>query len=418
MKVTLSNIAMGYLYLSIIFTETYIFVSWLQTITLLNYFLIFIYLLLIRKKTEVDKKIKKIKKVLFIFIFYILFVNLYQNTLQKALSIFITTLPIPFLLEIFSVIKEKEKVLFKFIKFFLVFNLIFSLLQMGGIFITSNSLIAQIPFFGTDRGFVGFSSQGLRISGAGSSTIGLALMLGLIFLIVFFYRKSVYLTYKEKKLFFVLLIILIFLTQTRSLILSLPLVIIVTNLFLSKNIIKGILISLLISISISLAFYFSLPILKELFPRLFLSADVDTSIVHRIQANVYGVIGTYELSPWIGIPFKDALKAIEVGYNKLGLFIGNYFIDEVTYHNQLAFFFRIYGFIGLFLYLYLIFSLLKVSFSLKHEIYRKIVFSIVLYYFLYTLSHNNKWTMDYYLWVILGIFIGLGGKDEKNQNRI
>ena len=82
--------------------------------------------------------------------------------------------------------------------------------------------------------------------------------------------------------------------------------------------------------------------------------EEDGSIVHRIQANVYGVVGTFYLSPIIGVPFENALEAMILGYKKVGLFIGYYFIDEVTQHNQPAYFFRYYGLIG-FLFFVLIY---------------------------------------------------------------
>jgi hypothetical protein len=145
----------------------------------------------------------------------------------------------------------------------------------------------------------------------------------------------------------------------------------------------------------------SIPLIKELFPRLFLTVDQDGSVIHRMQANVYGAIGTFYLSPLIGVSYEEALHAMEVGYKKIGLFIGNYFIDKVTYHNQLFFFFRQYGFIGVFFYVALMFSFILKAFSLKEDFKQKIILSIILFYFFYTLSHNNKWTMDYYIWLFL-----------------
>lgn len=278
-------------------------------------------------------------------------------------------------------------------------------MQLVGIHITSNTIISNLPMFGTDRDFVGYGEQGLRISGAGSSTISLACIVGIIFIIFYYYRNNDYLlTLRERKIYLFILVTLIILTQTRSLIFSLPLVILFTNLIVSKNKMKGVFLTTFGAFFFTLLVYLSLPLLQEMFPRLFLSLDDDGSLVHRLQANVFGAIGTFFMSPIIGVSFDDALKSMTYGYNELGLFIGNYFISEVTYHNQLFYFFRHYGFIGLGLFLLLNKALIiNALFSDKEEFNKKILFAIVIFYFLYTLTHNNKWNMDFYLWVFLSL---------------
>jgi len=181
-------------------------------------------------------------------------------------------------------------------------------------------------------------------------------------------------------------------------------VILFTNIIVSKNKVKGIFLTTIGALFLILVVYFSLPLLQEIFPRLFLGIDEDGSIIHRLQANIYGAIGTFYMSPLIGVSFDNALNSMTYGFNQIGLFVGYRFIDEVTYHNQFFYYFRHYGFIGLFLYLFLLISIIYNALSKnKTEFNKKILFSIIAFYFLYTLTHNNKWNMDFYLWIFLSL---------------
>ena len=136
---------------------------------------------------------------------------------------------------------------------------------------------------------------------------------------------------------------------------------------------------------------------------MFLTLEEDGSVVHRIQANVYGSVGTFYLSPFIGMPISESLTAMNYGFNKLGLFVGDYYYDRVTQHNQPAYFFRYYGFIG-FLFFVLIYKrFFQIGFSRKLDLNKKIFFSILLFHLIYTLTHNNKITTDNYIWIILAL---------------
>lgn len=400
----------------VIFTEVYIIVPWMQVITILNYMILVTYLLYERPQKNI--RIIKLQIIILIFILYMFLVNLLQNDVKEAIATFIATFPVPFILGLFSRYPKKNELIFFFAKFYILYNLFFSILQLIGLHITSNTIIARIPLFGTDRGFVGFGEQGVRISGAGSSTISLACILGMIFILFYFYKnKEKLLGKRERQFYLITIFILILLTQTRSLIFSLPLVLIITNIIVSHNKGKGIILTMVSIMVIFILTYILLPVLYELFPRLFLSIYEDGSVVHRIQANIYGAVGTFNLSPWVGVSFSDAMYAMENGYNNIGLFIGYYFIPEVTYHNQIFYYFRHYGFIGLGLFLLLFWKMIKIALdSKKIESSQKILFSIIIFYFLYTFSHNNKWTMDFYLWIFMSLHIGYETTKDKLTN--
>lgn len=391
-----------YTFLYIFFADTYLFVPWIKPVTILNYSLVIISILYSKKS---NKTIQTIQILLFILIFYIFIINIIQNNLTMAFSMLTTTLPIPFIFSLFYRVPYNNQIIFFYVKFYLIYNAIFAFIQTAGISITAGSLLSKIPGIGVTRGFVeDLQYQGLRVSGATASSIELACILGFSFLLLFYTKvDEKILSPKEKKFYIALIIVLIFLTQTRSLIFSLPIVIFLTSFFLNKKTIKTYTtIGLAVSLSIGI-FYLLLPILIEIFPRLFLSANEDGSIVHRLQANVFGIIGVYYTSFWTGIPLDEILQAIRIGHNHIGTFIGTYFIQENTDHNQIAYFFKYYGFIGLSIFIYIFYKLILWSKSNYDPSIKKTLFASIIFYLMYTLSHNNHILMDYYFWIFMSL---------------
>ena len=45
----------------------------------------------------------------------------------------------------------------------------------------------------------------------------------------------------------------------------------------------------------------------------------------------------------------------------------------------------------------------QIGFSKKLDLNKKILFAILLFHFIYTLSHNNKITSDYYIWIFMAL---------------
>ena len=391
-----------YIFCIIFFADSYILLPWIRPITILNYMLIFFNLF--SKKTVLNKKIKGLQFIFFLFITFTFTVDLYQNDIQKAFSSLVTLTPLPIILGIFSKQKENFRLVLFYAQWYVIYNCFFALLQFSGFHVTAGELLAKLPLLDVDYGFVtDFSNQGLRTSGASYSSIGFACNLGVIF-IFFYYFKIESILSKQKRIFYLFIIVIfIILSQTRSVIFALIPVIYLTNLIVNKtnftNALKLSFSILLISLSIIVL----LPSIKQSYPRLFLTLEEDGSVIHRIQANVYGTVGTFYLSPFIGMPISESLTAMNYGYNKLGLFIGDYYFDRVTQHNQPAYFFRYYGFIGFLFFVLIYKKMFQIGFSRKLDLNKKIIFAILLFHLLFTLSHNNKITTDYYLWIFIAL---------------
>jgi hypothetical protein len=405
-----------YVFCIIFFADTYIVLPWIRPLTILNYMLIF--LNLFSNKTLLNKKIKDLQFIFSLFIIYIFTIDLYQNDLQKAFSSLITLIPFPIIFGIFSKQKENFKLVLFYAQWYIIYNCFFALLQFSGFHVTAGELLAKLPILDVDNGFVSdFDNQGLRTSGASYSSIGFACNLGVIFIFYYYFRIESIISKKKRIFYLFIIVVFIMLSQTRSVIFALIPVIYLTNIYFSKIKNRALIKYSFVILLISLSFYFLLPTIKQSFPRLFLTIAEDGSVVHRLQANVYGSVGTFYLSPYIGIPISESLAAMDFGFNKLGLFIGDYYYDRVTQHNQPAYFFRYYGFIGFIFFVLIYKKMFQIGFSRKLDLNKKIIFAILLFHLLFTLSHNNKITTDIYLWIYMALQCESLIKQKKHEKK-
>lgn len=396
----ISNILYFYVVCYVIFADAYVVFPWLRPITILNYILVAI-LLVKPSCCRIKGAARSIQHALFIFILYLFLVDISYNDTEEALSRFITALPIPYIFAVFVSNKNIDKIVTVYSIIYILYNGTFAIAQYFGVYITAGEMFSKVPFLGVSREVTeDFMRQGLRITGATSSTIGLACNIGIIFIFLWYrYGRR-----PLKKSLMVSTVAMAFMSQTRSLLYSIPISIGFVELLYSKFTLRGIMRWVGGAIIVVALIYTLYPYIEERYPRLFLGIEQDYSIVHRIQANVYGVVGTFELSPWLGLPKDRALEAIERGYRELGLIIGDYFIDEVTYHNQIAYYFRHYGFIGVGLFFFVLIRIISYIRSIPDaKITKKYLYSVIVFYALYTMFHNNKILSDYYLWMFLAI---------------
>lgn len=382
----------------IFFADTYVVLPWIRVVSIMNYLLLGI--IILKRRNRAFNGFNKAQKTFFVLIFYVFVVNLFRNSFQDALSYLLGALTFPFIWKAFSEMKNNKRLISFFISFYLIFTSIFSLFQISGIPLTAGTLLSGTGIIKTDLAYSGVTGQGLRITGADMNSIGYACILGMIIIYYYFRFES---EWRYRYLFYVIItVILLLFTQSRAAIFSIIPVIIITKILTQSRIKDRVLLftgTAFATLAIALIL---IPVLRNEFPRLFIKVLEDGSVIHRIQANVYGSIGTIVKAPIFGVSFNEGLEAMKIGYQKIGLFIGTYFIPMVTHHNQPLFFLRYYGLVGLFLILLFYFRVAKTALSETNPILiRQIVFGVLLFHFLYTLTHNNKITMDYYLFIIL-----------------
>ena len=109
-----------YIFCIIFFADSYILLPWIRPITILNYMLIFFNLF--SKKTVLNKKIKGLQFIFFLFITFTFTVDLYQNDIQKAFSSLVTLTPLPIILGIFSKQKENFRLVLFYAQWYVIYN--------------------------------------------------------------------------------------------------------------------------------------------------------------------------------------------------------------------------------------------------------------------------------------------------------
>ena len=396
------KVAYIYVILFVILADTYIIVDWIRSVIVLNVLLSIWGIA--AKKLKFTKETRKILIVTYVFVVCIFVIDLiHQNDLAQHAWSALSSLFVPLVFIYFYSLKNSIYYILLFFKLFLIYNGVFSLFQILGTHITAGMLLSHFPLLGvTVEKFVGISTQGLRVTGAYSSNITLSCMLGVAAILFYFIWRN----YKKNlKWYFFATLLIMLVSQNRSVLFSvLPIIACIEIFYRRKISFKVVFSSIFVVSFFFIAFSLLKPVLEKSYPRLFLSVEDDNTIVHRVQANVYGVVGTFYKSPWIGLPQEQSIIAMNEGYKRIGLFVGNYYIDEVTQHNQIGYYYRYYGFIGLFLFLYLYYLFFRFSIVNNRVFFvRQLLVSVLLFYLSYTLFHNNKFIQDYYIWILLAI---------------
>ena len=310
----------------------------------------------------------------------------------------------------FLILEQKEsncRDIYFFMSFSFIYNIFFAFFQRAGIFITAGSLSEIIPIIGVERLFVGDTGQGLRVSGSFQSCIPLSMLFGILVCTLVFAGKIF--GHKRLNIFMLACCIWALLnTQTRSAILSLPIALFLTDLFLFlknterwKAALKR---AALLAVLLVAAWFWGEEYISSQQSRV--ATFSDGSSVLRYQVNVAGVVGTLMLSPWVGVsraPDK-AMEAILVGYAKCGDLFDRRWAPIVTHHCEPAYYFRYYGIIGFTLYLLLYISIIRYIFVCKKDVaIQKALLAVILYFFFFSLMHNTKLIASLSVWILLAL---------------
>lgn len=329
----------------------------------------------------------KLVKPFFIFITYLLFVKITRQedmivTFYVYISQIITITATLYLRE------QKSKFLVWFFVMFVSINLGVQIIQMGGLHITAGKLLSPLGF--REYADVGLfdSTRGFRYSGLFTNVVPLGFISGAATA----YFWILYNQTKEKKhLFFAICAIMVSLfTNTRAVIYSIVPVILIVNYFIWRRMpLKLVFLGILFIVSLAI-FQSNSGFQSDKSSIRISNWEKDGGVIDRIQGNVYGTVGTLTLNPLFGVSDKEQGKAIREGHKQLGLFIGKYFINHVTYHNLPLFYLRVYGIIGFLLFCFFYWSAIKYAYRLEDPFDREYMLTILFFFLLYNLSHNMK----------------------------
>lgn len=372
-------------------------------------FSIYLYILLRDKlriykfsfSVEQQKNFKQLVSVYLIFVIYIFLTHIIRGEILFAVKNIILqfgTICLFFLLNYFYY-QNKINIL-KFLYFSILIHFVFTIFQFVGFDITftnlvpSNFLIGFIENSNLEKSF-------FRATGAVSSEIALANQaMSFLVIALFYYIKDK----NIKNLFFLMITIFMLIsTQSRAAIFSfLPIIIFCWMYFFKNSNFKNyvfliVIISLLIFIVLGSQRYF-----ENFLPYLF--KDINLGDTHRLWTNLYISSGVLSESPLFGVSSENVWNLYnDYAPNEYNPYLRNFQLNLTpTHHNQLFYYLRYYGLIGLFLLLFLYYKIYKSVKLTKENSIRFIVGSIITLDLFFSMTHNNK-ILHPFIWIYISL---------------
>lgn len=401
--------------LLVLLADVYFIFPWLSVPNIFLLSMAFLVLTNIRRIPFFDfapNENKYLKRLLIVFYLFLTYMSLddylHGIWLEKAPSTFFVSL-YPFVLLAFRTITNQSKLLFLYLKLFIIYNLFFVVLQFWGVPITIGSLLSPFPLLDVDLLFQGDTSEGLRATGAFASPLNIAGTASFLAIVCYYTTKDKLLRRQHKPFRYLLIAIaMVLATQTRAAFLGIMIAIIFVELLSSQYLTHKVkIIGVLSFIAIVISYFGALSHFED--TRL-LKFD-DTSFLARIQINYFAILGTLHTAPFLGVPYlADSIqeekisKIIETGIILSNIDFGPIIYDFVTFHCEPAFYLRSYGLIGFTLYVLFYLSLFNyIKNSNKHPLYKKTLFCIIIFFFLFNLTHNGKIIQTLPVWILLSL---------------
>jgi len=345
-----------------------------------------------------------------VFLFYIFVVDVYRDSeLSSSIISFFGGLLSVALLPIFERGRDKFD-LYKVFGVCLWISVVFGALQFSGFYYTLGELFPNLVIIRADNVWKANSEvEYFRMTGAGGNLIAFATYLTVMSLIMY---CSLLNRFSAQKLFKLLLLLALLLsTQLRTLVFTLPIALILIAWFNSRKRAR------LVVTYVPLIALMTLPVvifgneLAEIFS--YLTREITVGDTYRFSVNYYMTIGVFQESPWFGISGNDAWD-IYLRYGNPYIYSNQLDAAVPTHHNQLAYYFRYYGLIGVILFCALCVGIVKKIAAAPSKIIRLILASIFVLDFLSSMAHNNKIIGSYILW----IFLSWAAYDPENERRL
>jgi hypothetical protein len=351
-----------------------------------------------RRQLTLQPGTRRILSVAMLFMGYIFIVDIYRGQdLYKSLVTLFSALLIVLMLPIFED-RKRDFMMVQWFKRLMLVSIGFALIQFIGFDILLGDIIPGLGPIGVDRIVDVYENVYGRTSGATSYTIAFSTQLSALVLIL-----SVAWMQTRRPLAMIWMIAAGFAlvtTQTRAAIIGLVPALGVMQVLLSRHRLRdGIRVVVLLA-AVGLGYWLFADVILERMK--YLGRTIDTGDTYRFWVNWYMSIGVLKESPWFGIAPQQAWD-IYKRYGDLTIYAYNPDITVPIHHNQVGFYLRYYGLIGLGLlsWLYTVISL-KILNAESFSI-RVVLGSLFLLDFIYSLAHNNKLVANPLLWIMLSL---------------
>jgi len=350
-----------------------------------------------------DQNTGKILKVAFFFIGYIIFMDLYRGAdIFKSMVFVISSAMVIILLPIFEDRRTPYN-MHRWFNYLMFITMAFGLMQ----FLTNNNIlladiISGLGIIGVDKGvdLEILSDIYFRTTGATSNTIAFALQVS-IFIIIHY---ASFMQWKNPKILFNLIAasFVLLTTQTRAAIFSLAPTIIATQILFTrmhKNY-KKVKSLIILALFIGIGYWFLNEFILNKF--IYVTRNISEHDAHRFAVNWNLSIGVLRESPLFGIP-PDYAWDIYLKYGDLRIYGYDPELKTPTHHNQLAFYLRYYGLIGVGLLCWLYAMIFRKIMQAKSFWIGVAIGSIFIFDLVFSMAHNNKLISSPLLWIFLSL---------------
>jgi hypothetical protein len=333
------------------------------------------------------------------FIVYMGLVDIIRGTPVAEASIKVASLSLNVLLLRVFMVRSDTFPLIKWFRRLVIISAAFALMQFSGLHYALPDLIPDLGIIGSDEGREELIDIYGRATGATSNTIAFALQMTMLILIM--YGSHLAGGKRAPWLYGLVGVAGLLLSQTRAALIGMfPAVFTALLLFGKPRL------DTLYKIAIiSLFTIFALWLVQYLAPVYFpyLAKEIDDGDTHRLWTNWYMTVGVFEESPIFGISpsdawdvyFRHADPSAPVQYDPDML--------TPTHHNQPGYYFRYYGFVGLFLLFAVYFRIISLIRACRIEAAGIAIGAIVLLDFAFSFTHNNKLMSSPLIWIMLSL---------------
>jgi hypothetical protein len=282
---------------------------------------------------------------------------------------------------------------------FALITLLFAFLQVTGFHFALVDLVPDLGVIGGDPLREELVDEYGRATGATYNTIAFTLQMVMLILLTY---SGYLLDRRLKRLPYGLLgLVGLLLGQTRAAIFGLLPAVVLSHLLFAKSRLRTTakLVPLLLA-GFALAWVVQ-QVAKDYFP--YLVKEIGESDTHRLTTNLYMTIGVFRESPWFGISPEQAWDVYFRHADLSKLYQYTPEMKTPTHHNQLGFYFRYYGLIGIAFLVALYYQVFRIVRACQSEPMRIFLGGLFILDFMYSMTHNNKLLTSPLLWIFLSM---------------
>ncbi len=384
--------------------------------TILLIILVFSRLTLSKKKIKLKDSTKSLLKWVYIIIIYKFIIDFTYHFTGlgniQAIKELLKEVVVVSILPIFEIIKKNDNKILNLIFYASIPPIIFGIFQIFNSGFVVHKILPKLPLIEYTKISGEYLLAIQRIVGMDNISIPFAFILGTMFSISFFlYQKS----QNKNKLILIfymfIFFILIVYTGTRSAIYGIIPSIIIANAVINRIKLKKI----ILFISIFVFLVYGSGLLESIITPYSERAQyrMDSNTWYKLSAEIYGIYGSMDENPLIGVSERSGLSTLNKGANSLGnlSFVPAVYWNNLmmTNHNIFGYYIRFYGLMGFGLFIILNIKILKKIFSKKDIHMQKILLVAYIFFLQFNMLHTGRLLLTWIIWILLSL------GEEKNN---